>query len=256
MTSALSSMAGSSANPFVFAGNQLASSLNSRRAWKYAKKSMALQYQYQLKGLRESPSAQREGLEAANYNPLLALGSGGSSAGSVSPSFMNSDSDSGYQSVSSAIDAMNARANVKNVKANTELVKEQAETERAKRVQMDFQNAMTDVETHLKQKDLDTYDKRFYANLYEQMQRAENYRASSAIGMMNAETERMNAETNKANSALDAVAKRRYNRWIESHPHISGAKYYFEGLGAPAAAVGGAIITRGSSLLPRRKVGF
>ena len=36
---------------------------------------------------------------------------------------------------------------------------------------------MLDVEKHLKQKDLDTYDRRFYTQLYEQMQRAENYRA-------------------------------------------------------------------------------
>lgn len=66
--------------------NLMTSSLSSSRAWKYAKRAMALQYEYQKRGLLEGPSLSRKGVVDAGFNPLLALGSLGSSGslGSVS----------------------------------------------------------------------------------------------------------------------------------------------------------------------------
>lgn len=63
----------------------VSSSISSSRAWKYAQRAMALQYEYQKRGLVEGPSLSRQGLKQAGFNPLLALGSLGSSGvGSVS----------------------------------------------------------------------------------------------------------------------------------------------------------------------------
>lgn len=165
--------------------------------YNYAKKLMDKQYNINLNTLRNAPKASREGFVNAGYNPLMALGS--SQAGfSASSSGVGADLTSGLeQGINSAIAMKQNKAQINNINADTALKNNQGETEKAKRIQMEFQNAMTDVETHLRQKDLSTYEKRFYSNLYEQMQRAENYRANSAVAQMNAETNRMNARTQK-----------------------------------------------------------
>ena len=59
--------------------NLLSSAISTSRAWKYAQRAMALQYEYQKRGLLEGPSLSRKGVTDAGFNPLLALGSMGSS---------------------------------------------------------------------------------------------------------------------------------------------------------------------------------
>lgn len=185
------------------AGGAASSALSSMINYQSAKKLMDRQYNINLRTLRNAPSASREGFVNAGYNPLLALGSG-QSGFSASSSGVGADLTSGLeQGVNSAIAMKQNKAQIDNINADTALKNNQGETEKARRIQMEFQNAMTDVETHLKQKDLSTYEKRFYSNLYEQMQRAENYRANSAVAQMNAETNRMNANTSRLNYRLD-----------------------------------------------------
>ena len=170
-----------------FAGNQFSSAINSSRSWKYAQRAMALQDQYQRGLMRDQYSLSREGLEKAGYNPLLALG-GSSAVSSVSPTTMNSDSDSGQQAVASALQAQQVKneteqtkSNIASQDASSALANEQAKTEQSKRVNFDFQNAMLDVQKHLADKDLSWYDRKANASLYESMQRAERYQAQSAI---------------------------------------------------------------------------
>lgn len=176
------------------------SALGSLMSYHSAKKLQTHQYELNQKALGNYYSTVRSSLNKAGYNPLLATGQSaqGFSANSAG---VASDMSSGINSgVNSALATRQNKAQIQNTNANTDLVNQQAETEKAKRVQMEFQNAMTDVETHLKRKDLDTYDRRFYANLYEQMQRAENLRANSAVVQMNADTARMNALANQSNA--------------------------------------------------------
>ena len=158
--------------------------------YKYQSNLMDKQFGLQIRGLKESPNAMRIGLESAGYNPIMALGNtnayaSGGSAPSVSSSTLGSNAVNAYQQ-----NKLND-ATVNNTNAQAGLFDEQSKTEQAKRIQMEFQNAMLDVEKHLKQKDLDTYDRRFYAQLYEQMQRAENYRAMANVQGYNAETQRI-----------------------------------------------------------------
>lgn len=54
--------------------------LANKKAYKQAQKYAELQYQYALRSAREMPLATRQGLEAAGYNSLLALGSTGASS--------------------------------------------------------------------------------------------------------------------------------------------------------------------------------
>lgn len=162
-------------------------------------------------GYRESPLNQRIGYESAGINPILAMSNGATfgsySGGSAGMAHGSSSADIGNMATNAykifalernknKAEILGINAGIKNTNADTALKAEQAMTERSKQIQMDFQNAMMDVQTHLARKDLDTYDRRFYSNLYEQFQRAENYRANASLAEYNAETARMSAEAN------------------------------------------------------------
>lgn len=168
-------------------------------------------YDLTQQGYRESPLNQRIGYESAGINPIFAMSNGASfgsySGGSAGMPHGSSSSDIGnmitnaYKAFQLERNKTNAEilginAGIKNINADTALKAEQTMTERSKQIQMDFQNAMMDVQTHLSRKDLDTYDRRFYSNLYEQFQRAENFRANASLAEYNAETARMSAEAN------------------------------------------------------------
>lgn len=89
-----------------FGSNLVTSSLSSSRAWKYAKRAMALQYEYQKRGLLEGPSLSRKGYTDAGYNPLLALGNTGSIGNVSSPSVPDMTTDM-PDLATSAVGAMN-----------------------------------------------------------------------------------------------------------------------------------------------------
>lgn len=222
-----------------------------RRAYEYARELQQQQYDLQQKGYLEGPTNARQGLVDAGYNPILALNQGSSFAGSVSggtpvgaPSY-GDDLGYGGNSASNAYQTfklnkqsvnnqtLTSLATVEQSNAQAELAKEQAITEQAKRTQMDFQNAMYDVEKHLKQKELDWADRKFYSEIYDNMQRAENYGAMASIARYNAITERQNAETNAMN-ANTAEYNAYTNRWgtIKGR-QIENARYELDKLEAP-----------------------
>ena len=198
MVAALGALA---AGAMSFAGNQVSSAVNSRRAWKYTQRAMVLQDKYNRNFYKWSSlngaGYLRQGYANAGYNPLLALPNVSPQGAIYNPSSMNSDSDAGDQAVNSAMSAMSLPSQIENTKSqtavnesNSALAQEQAQTEKSKRTNLEFQNAMLDVQKHLADKDLSWYDRKAYASLYNQFQQAESYRASSAIGAMNAETNR------------------------------------------------------------------
>lgn len=190
---------------------------SAKKSFEYSKALQQHQYELERQSRQTAFQDTRYSLEQAGYNPLLATGQ---QASSLPVGNTMSVQDDRTENLNNAISAISALSSVKlnnsQTKANSagaSLALEQAKTEQAKRVQMDFQNAMLDVEKHLKQKDLDTYDRRFYANIYEQMQRAENYKAQSAIGMMNAQTNARNAQTAYMNYIVNSrnADTNRYN---------------------------------------------
>lgn len=93
------------ASGLSFLGNLATSAINSSRSWKYAQKQMALQDQYNRAFTRDQYGLQRQGLEKAGYNPLLALGSSSNSA-IYNGNGLNADSDNGSQAVTSGLDAL------------------------------------------------------------------------------------------------------------------------------------------------------
>lgn len=208
--------------------NSAGAAVSAAQNYKYSKKLQEHQYNLNRKALREQYANTRYSLESAGYNPLLAVGSSAQGFSAGASASGGDLSSLGSDMVNSAIQAKQSKAQIDNTYANSALVREQAETEKAKRTQMEFQNAMTDVETHLKRKDLSNYDKRFYSEMYELMQRAENYKATSAINAMNAETNRINARTNKYNAETSAN-RSRYQNARDEHESKYGNPFKFGG---------------------------
>lgn len=77
--------AGSGLLGLSLGSNLLTSAISSKKSWKYAQRAMALQYEYQKRGLLEGPGLARKGYTDAGYNPLLALGNMGSIGNISSP---------------------------------------------------------------------------------------------------------------------------------------------------------------------------
>lgn len=170
-------------------------------AYHNQKKLMDKQYKINKKTVKNFASWNRLAHENAGYNPLLALGSNsqGFSANATSPPV---DIGSGIaEGVSSALSVGAQKLQNKLTKketektdADVELTKQQAETEKAKRIQMDFQNAESDVRTRLASGELSYQERRFNQELLESMERIKSMQANSSIGMMRAYTESQNVK--------------------------------------------------------------
>lgn len=95
------------------------SSLTALMNYQYAKKLMDKQYKYNLKTLRNAPSASREGFVNAGYNPLMALGSN-QTGFSANSSGVGADLTSGLESgVNSALAMKENKATLKKLDAET-----------------------------------------------------------------------------------------------------------------------------------------
>lgn len=237
---------GGMAKSFFGKNNDSASALASQQ-YEYQRLLNLQAYELTQQGYRESPLNQRIGYESAGINPILAMSNGATfgsySGGSAGMAHGSSSSDIGnmitnaYKAFQLERNKTNAEilginAGIKNTNADTALKAEQTMTERSKQIQMDFQNAMMDVQTHLARKDLSSYDRKFYSNLYEQFQRAENYRANASLAEYNAETFRMNAEANAYEA--DYREKHPFYNWADRWTSVAGR--VFGGAGAAVNA--------------------
>lgn len=238
-------MAWSFAGSALSAGiGALASNASALKQYKYqsALQSQAakLNYDYSLKSAENTPSATREGLVKAGYNPMLAVQNSTSGANSSWTSAGQASAPDYLGALSNAFELQRVKNETAQTESTVGLQSEQSKTEQSKRTNLEFQNAMLDVEKHLKQKDLDTYDRRFYSELYEQMQRAENYRAQANVQSYNAESARISANAQKLQSE-------------------TSSKWTPVGIGAGlAAGIGGFALGKIPALkyLKKAKVGF
>lgn len=231
----------------IFGKSKNSASEAAARQYHYQRLLNQQAYDLTQQGYRESPLNQRIGYESAGVNPILAMANGASfgsySGGSASAPMDSTTSEMGsmitnaYKTFAlerskNKAEILGINAGIKNTNADTALKAEQTMTERSKQIQMDFQNAMMDVQTHLARKDLDTYDRRFYSNLYEQFQRAENYRASASLAEYNAETARMSAEANAYETQYRE--NHPFYNWADRWTSVAGR--VFGGAGAGVSA--------------------
>lgn len=185
-------------------------------------------YEYSEKTAKNQPSWSRFGLESAGYNPMLAVQNGVSGANSNFASSQSVPSGDMSTSVSNAIDAMRLRNETLQTTSQAYLANEQAKTEGSKRENLSFQNAMLDVEKHLKDKDLSTYDRRFYSEMYEQMQRAENYRAMASVQGYNAESARISANAQRTTAEQGSLPRYLINKGESVYSSLGRPKSFTE----------------------------
>lgn len=228
-------------------GSGASSAFGSAMNYAYSKALQNNQYKLNLKGLKESPAAQRTGLENAGYNPILAVNSSGMANATTGATAGLSDNGFG-SSFANAYKTFKLekdlnKAQISNLQAdnlqkdaNATLAKEQAQTEQYKRDNLSFQNAMLDIEKHLKEKDLAWYDRKAYADIYELMQRAENYRAMQSIESYNAQTARKTFQLNREMQEYEKDYVKRFKEFGSRHPNIRNTMEtvgrFFNGFGA------------------------
>lgn len=213
----------------------LFSNAASKKQYKYQsalqEQAARLNYEYGLKSLENSPTSQRKGLETAGYNPMLAVQnatSGSNTGWTTTGQAQNVDYS---QSMSNVLDFQRVKNETAQTDSTVKLQGEQAQTEQAKRQNLDFQNAMLDVEKHLKQKDLDTYDQRFYTEIYQMMQNAEKLRQEASVVGYNAESSRIIANAQKQQAQNESVSnpfkyahdtvRRHLKSFEKDHPILS-----------------------------------
>lgn len=109
------------------AGNIGQNYANSAISWHYQRKQMAAQDKYQRAFAKDQYSLQREGLEAAGYNPLLALGGGSAATEPMSVGSSGGDSRAGSDAVNNAIAAAQFRVQKQQILSDVEKNKSEAD---------------------------------------------------------------------------------------------------------------------------------
>lgn len=181
-----------------------------------------LQKDFSSWSLKNSASLQRQGLESAGYNPILAVNSGISNAsgsmglGSVSQPDLAGSSTNAYQAFQLARKKNEAEVNATNASAS--LSTEQAKTEEFKRQMMSSQTFLNNINTELGKKNLSWYDRR-------QLQELKSMYINSQANMLGARAAMSNAHTAKLQYGLNREVQNYENAeraarasWISEHP--------------------------------------
>lgn len=177
-------------------------------------------YDLTQRGYKESPTAQRQGLEAAGYNPILAVNSGTSfgsySSGSASMA-STPDFATGMSNISNAkVTKQKSLSEIKNIEAGTNatnasasLATEQAKTEQYRQKQLESETALNHIneqiaeyDKQLRKKDLDYYDQRWALEQKERLTSVKTMLINAQANHMMSEADQLNAHTAQADYRL------------------------------------------------------
>lgn len=188
-------------------------------------KLMALQNMYQQDYLRNYYSNARQSLNKAGYNPMVAFMSSPSGGQTNASAQHGNNSSAVSSSLGHLGELIQVSSNIDNTNASTGLMQEQAKTEQAKRVQMDFDNNIKKLEAAKYNKDLEWYDREHAANMLELYYRAQNLRAQTELSSYNAQTARIsaNAQAEMSNISRENLGIQRDSiikeqKYREEHP--------------------------------------
>lgn len=184
--------------------------MNSKRQYHWTRNLMNLQNELQrdnnIWSMQNAPQLTRQGLEAAGYNPILAISSGfgnssnasglGSApAGNMPESNIGGSSSNAYQAFKLAREKNTAEVNATNASAS--LASEQAKTEEFKRMQLQSQTFLNNIDHQLRSKDLSWYDRRALMDVKTGYINAQANALSSRASMSHAYTAKMVGESNR-----------------------------------------------------------
>lgn len=233
-----------------------------KRQYNYQRLLNQQQYDLTQQGYRESPTNQRLGLEAAGYNPILALGGGGLSygsysAGSASAPMDSTTSDLGnmvtnaYQTFKLAKDKNNAdiagiMAGIKGVNADVALKTEQAITEQYRRDEMASNTLLNNMRSITEDESRPYFIRKLAAETYSTLTNAEVSKGMLAAKQVENNINAQNAETNAGQLELN-------KEWT---PYKIGGTLALGAIGAMGAAYGPAKFKALKALGKIRPVGF
>lgn len=225
------------------------SALGSMMNYNYSKRLQENQYSLNIKGLKESPTAQRQGLEIAGYNPILAVNSSGMSNATAGAGASVSDNGLGsnYASISNArrlqkqeqskltADTKNAIAGANSQNASASLAQEQAKTEQYRQKEMESQTFLNNVNTELARKDLSWRDKQYLMQIKTGYLNAQANHIASESAQLNAHTAQADYRLRKGITDYENVQRKAVSDFYKKHPI---QKSITTGLGEWTGAVG------------------
>lgn len=208
-----------------------------------AKYQASLNYKYAKKSALEMPGFNRQGLETAGYNPMLALGNLGNAVNSwvgtsnpTTPDLSRIGSNAvdtamNIAQTKSNVGLQNSQATLNNAtesKVNAETFNIMSDT-----VLKDIQKDNINLQNKLLNKDINWYDKKQYREdlrLNNDIQRSVN---DYKLGILGASAQNAIAGAQQTMAGANAEEQRLRAEWIRKHPHL----YMIERM-TPSAALG------------------
>lgn len=181
-------------------------------------------YKYAEKSARNLPTWNRAGLEAAGYNPMLAVQnatSGANASWSSGSSVSNPDLSSAVSTgLANAQSLQRLYNETRTAESTANLQNQQALTEENKRRNYDFDSMMKDAQRHMIDKETSWIDKKRNAEIYKDMQDAERARAEASVVAYNAETARIASNAQKLQSETSRNTKTYSGLGFNYHGYI------------------------------------
>lgn len=239
----------------------MASNASSRRQYKYQSKlqeqAAQLNYDYGIKSLQNSPSAQRQGLESAGYNPMLAVGNATSGANAGWTTTGQAASFDSSQGITSGFNNALSLQNTKNQTSQTESINDRnyaeadnlktlsainaaklpyvSEREKKEIANVEAQSAKLENDIHYQNEMLNYYEN----SLKLQQMGLEPQIINAGANATNAKTNRLQYMIDKEVQDIIRDKEKRYKEWGNKHPYLrnidESITRYFNGFGATAS---------------------
>ena len=225
------------------------------RAYNYARLLQQHQYDLAIKGFKEGPIAQREGLTSAGYNPMLALGNVGSgvNVSGGTPVSANATDTSGIKDVMS--DLVNTYNQTKQTRATVDNLDSQTGKNIAEttgiNIKNDFLSKLEEAEIKKTIKETNFMDAQV---AYWDSQ----LRLQEKLGQMQYNATMYGNKTGRMLANNDLALTKAQREFIEKHPYLSGLGVASNSL-LPVGAVAGGAYVAGKGIKNKffkRKVGF
>lgn len=184
--------------------NQVGATLNNALSYQYSKKlakyEAELNYKYARKNAENSPSWQRQGLESAGYNPMLAIQNG---IGSSNSSWSTADQFNMQQPTTNAIDLARLRNETNTAESQIELNNANSELANAQAVEQVIKNKYVDesIKTQLANTLASTKQMETLADFQKEQSKYVGYNA--VTGRINANANDVSSQANMLNARIN-----------------------------------------------------
>lgn len=222
-------------------GGLSSNALSSQQMKEMASYTAKLNYKYWKKQMLNQPTFYRQGLESANYNPMLALGgmqSGNSNWSQMANPTTPDMSNIGSSTISNALAVKQQEnqnrstdANVEKTNAETQLTQSKVVTESFEQMKKQVETMEIDTRRQLNQKNIDWYETDQLRKTLDSLTNYKRMLNDYELGIRNVQvnsaiagSQQMNAVTNAkdVNSQIDIRnQEKKIKQWEADHPYQS-----------------------------------